>query len=612
MRLVRLVVVGAALAASSFAVPASAHSPLPPAPTMRVTGAVQPFSSYLRQGLSPQRAAWLMELDHLARSGVSIRLLNAALDASEQSASVSASASAQVFSSLDPAGNLDRRGADDVLESRYSSSGSSTTLSLVARDGATGQPLWSRTERITNGFVFALGTPVAGRPGVVLVAFPFGKPNSLTGLDGSGHQLWKRTLTSQVAAPAPPPAVGVITSEGGYHYTFLAFDEPVRRGAREILEVEGDVQYARGDAGGGETGAVAFSAIDKRTGAVRRLPGAVSSANGLVLGEIVTDADGDGLTDGVVAVGGSTRTASALRFTDGSTAWSTTFGDDLAGLAVIRSVTGERANRVSADDVVVLTVPSPPPAGLPLPSTAVPEALLLGGHTGRVAWTKRADGLYVVDRVGRPALGTWVDSSSTTGAQDVAQADVTVYDAAGRSLWAHSYRRSQAKHDTSDQAFVLVGSIGDVDLDGGGEGVVFFVFFTANDGGGDAELFRSRDGEVIATPQQYPLGGRVRRGVEDLVQVKGSSTGLRVTVTDRQHLLVWRRTVPNSKGISDGYAYASSITHHTCADVLVVGSGKAGTVSALLASNGQVRWSVTRTGSGLGAVVRPASPRISC
>lgn len=613
MRVARLVLVGAALAASSWVAPATAASPvaLTHASPLRVTGAVQPFTAYLRRGLSPERAARLMELDHLARSGVSTHLLNGALGAGEASGEASAPAP-QVFSSLDPAGDLDGKGADDVVENRWTTSGSSTSLSIVARDGGTGRVLWSRTEQVHDAFVFAVGTPVAGRPGVLLFTVPFNKPQTLTGIDGRGRTLWRRTMDRSASAPQPPPAVGVITYDGGLHYTFTTLDAPIRRGAREILVVEGDVKFASGDAGGGTTGAVAFSAIDERTGAVRRLPGAASSSSGLALGATADDLDGDGLVDAVVAVGGSTRSVTSVRLTDGRTIWSAPFTGDLAGLAAIRSVLGERAKRALADDVVVQTVPSSRVAGLPLPSSGIAQALLLGGHTGRVAWSKRADGLYVVERVGRPALGTWVDRSSTTGAQDVAQADVTVYDAAGRSLWAHSYRRTAPKHDTSDQAFVLVGAIGDLDMDGGNEGIAVFIFFNADGGEGSSSFFRSKDGKAVPEPESRPLGAHIRPGVEDLVQVQASRTGLRVTVLDSRHRVVWSRTVPGSKGMSSGYAFASAVTRHSCADVLVAGSGRSATLSAVLASNGQVRWAVTRTGASLGRVQRPATPRVSC
>jgi hypothetical protein len=617
VRSIRVVLLGAAVVAAGLALPSTAHPGDLPRSSPPVTGALTSYAGHLRQGLSPTQAGRMVQLDHFARNGVDTVLLNTVLRSAEAS---SGSSGGFASSYLGTVGNLDGQGPLEVAEQRYLATSKQQTVQVVIRDGATGTPMWTHTDHLSpKEWEFAAGAPVGrgGRPGVLLFRDSFEAPAVITALDGRGHQLWQRSLPRRARAPQPAPAFGVVTYSSYGSYTLVDLDVALRRGSHDILQVEVAGASSSGDIGGSETGAVDLSAVSLADGALRGLPGSGTSADSPILADEAGDLDGDGLTDLLIGMGGKHHTIRALR-ADGRTVWSRSdaFTDDLAWLAAVPSVLRQRAGRAVAADVVVLTVPARSPAAgvLPAPATR-PSITLLGGHDGARAWAKPADSVYLVERAGVPAIGLLADDSSTSGTQDVAAGTVTVVDAKGATRWRRSFRATWPKHGDSDFAFAGAFADGDLDGDGSHEGVMVLGYFS--DSGQDQQLhfMRGRDGAAQTDPHAVTMAG-VTPGHDDYVTVTPGTAGLVVTVLDgRSRARRFRTTVPASKGMSEGYASAESVSRHRCADVLVSGAGGGRTLVAVLASNGLPRWSLSRAGSdaSLGTVVRPAkAPAVSC
>lgn len=620
MRLARPVLLVSLVAAAAVVVPAGASPRVGAlgAPAVPVTGHELTSAGYERLGLDARSAALHRQLDHFAARGVDVHLLNTAL------ASSSATASTPLAEDdLVDVGNLDGSGPVELAEERYVTGKPGQTLQLVVRNGLTGAPLWTRTDSVTGKkLIFAFGAPVgaANRPGVLVWVFDAATGTwTVTALDGRGHQVWGGPLTPPTAvAPTTLPQVGVTTSSGSsYRVSLFDVGVALRPGPLDIAMMQVDDEVSSGDLGTSQSGAVAFSAVSLANGAGRALPGGTSSSSGTVAGDVVDDADGDGYVD-LVTVDGGSHVVTVLRAKDGSTVWSRSdaFSGDLLNGHGVPSVLGEKAGRHLAEDLVLITRPSAGPLDPVLGSgDRTPTVTLLGGHTGRTAWTKPGTDAYALETAPGRGLGVLDDRSSATSSTATAAVAITVYDVAGRTRWTRSFSMSQPVSGWS-ATYVAWGLLDDFDRDGALEGLVALGVDTDSGESKHDYLLRGKDGATLAPLTAAPLGGAIRRGHHDLASLSSSSGGLVLTVLDamtRARLL--RTTVPGSRGTTAGYVYADDVSRHPCDDLLVSGGGQSRTVVAVLASSGAARWSVSRTGSDtrLGTVVRPArAPAVSC
>lgn len=633
----RLLLAGALLAAVTPLLPSSADVPSAPrgprGPGAVVTGRVQPYVSYLSTGLSAGPAVALAQLDRLAADGLDRSMLTAA-GAQAFPAEIVSEREPQVF--LSAVGDLDGRGGRDVLEQRYSSSGSRDALQLVARDGATGAVLWSRTETFSSAFVVAVPTRVgaAQRPGVVLLSFAFddGLSSTLTALDGRGRQLWTRTSEATATEGASAPSVGVGSSSSfGYTSVFYAFDRALRRGPQEVLRIT--EKAASSSANGvrtSQSSSVSYEAVSTVAGASRTLAGGASSGSGIVTGGVVVDQDGDGLDELATVDGGTANNVTLRRASDGKVVWQRT---DVAthGFGYVTEagrLTGGAAGGHAVPDLVLTTAADPGVVGgieTPVLALADPTAgahgqvLLLRARTGATVWSKPGDSPYVLDRAGVPSLGVVSVTEATTSDAAQVTARLEAFDVAGSSRWSRTVSAS-AKRSSSDEFSPFVGAFGfpvsDLDADGGLEGVLLIYAFTDSDREVQAHLVRAANGvDLVDQRSGFLLGGVTRHG-QDRARVEPTRAGLVVTVLrGRDSATLFRRVVPGSTGVSSGSATAAALGRAVCQDVLVSGTGGGRAVVGVLASDGSPRWTVSRGSKDprTAPAVRPrTAPRPRC
>ncbi len=633
MRTRNRALVGVVLAATVLpglpAVASRAAGSVAPKPPL-VTGHVGGLADYAARGLTPRQAALALLLDRLAGHGVPVAALEhlaRAADGAEPS-----STAQDPYVLLSAVGDLDRRAGADVLEQRLSSGKSATTTTLVARSGRTGAVLWRSLRSERDGFVIGVAANLGARqlPGVLLLGGGFEQSairTTLTALDGTGRQLWSRTVRQGFSDPQSSASLGA-SSAGSYAGTFVLPSQRLRRGPLDAVIVQEEAASQDTSTGSRRSGAARMYAVSSVNGALRALPGATSSDSGAVSADVVGDQDGDGYSDLAVVDGGDTHTATVLR-DSGAVVWQRTdvptYG---AGyLTDAGGITGAARSGRRVADVALVTAAAPGTVGavttptgeqvLDPTAAAHGTVTLLAGGTGTTVWAKPGEGVYVLTRAGRPAVGvvTITDTSSATTVS--VRLTVTTYDAAGTALWDHSVAAS-VPSDSSGFAFTggSAFALDDLDADGGLEGVL--VAYAVNGTGDDLQevLVDAAHGAPLRDQRSGLLFAGVTRRGHDRVDVASGSQGLVVTVRrGRDGASLLHRLVPGSRGVQRGSASGAVLTAAPCADVLVAGSGGGHAVIAVLASDGRPRWSVGRLATDSGAGRRQAfapSPAVRC
>lgn len=176
-------------------------------------------------------------------------------------------------------------------------------------------------------------------------------------------------------------------------------------------------------------------------------------------------------------------------------------------------------------------------------------------------------------------------------------------DVAGRVVWSRTdsvtVPRSQSGSSFTSTSLAF-GVIGDLDGDVGLEGVLEVAVETEDDNGQRASrdstsIVRSVDGTRLTDSTSDFLFGGVTRVGQNRVLVKNTHPGLVVSVLrGKDSARRFATLVPASQGVPSGFAWAAVLGTTPCSDVLVSGAGRGRAVVAVLASNGQPRWSVGR------------------
>ncbi|MBC7679558.1 MAG: hypothetical protein H7233_11310, partial [Pseudorhodobacter sp.] len=169
------------------------------------SGVMAPLAAYLASERDAASAVMARQADLLVHPGLPRPSVMAEAATARDGATVTSNSSTTVAVAAAPAGLLElagdvnRDGVEDVLESRYDGTGPST-LTLYARGGKRGGVLWTRKITVTqNHFDIALPLPTgaASTPGVLVLDIATSTPGgtttetmNATGLGRTGKTLW--------------------------------------------------------------------------------------------------------------------------------------------------------------------------------------------------------------------------------------------------------------------------------------------------------------------------------------------------------------------------------------------------------------------------------------
>jgi hypothetical protein len=606
---------------------AEAPQPRLPHPTrLQVTGQVLSPLEYLRRGFTPRQAQVVAPLDRLVAHGADRHLVQTAVDVAQDDEVVTAEPGGSTVThvALVPVGDLDGRSGKDVLEARYVSVKGRTTLLLVAREGGTGTPLWSRRIVLEHGdaaMPLAAQVGAGGRPGVVLYrsSFDGDSVTRLEALDGAGRTRWTRSLS---VPRLPSDDGGVLGYSFASTWVFVMLDARLHRTGQDVLVVvQRDVVTDDGVRWSVHGDAQAL-AVSQDTGALRPLTSRVASADAYVNADLAGDQTGDGLLDLTFAVGGSAPRVSVLRGYDGAKVWTRT---DLA-MPLWGDLAPAQAWERQARGVPALAFVSGRDPGrlhlgveLPVPPYEVPvddptagahgTVALLAPRTGRTLWSRAGDQPYSLSGGLLPLLGVVTDTSAVSPVEATAAVQLDVLRPDGTVAWSRSYSYSKPTTPLDGgYAYAAGFPLTDLDGDGSDEGLVFLAVVT-DDWYEQVTLIGSGGGQPLRDQSSSLLGGGVTRVGQDRYRVRSSAAGETLTVLrGRDGGTAFSRLVPGSKGVRYLDAQAHRLGSAVCADVLVAGTGDTRAVLGVLASDGSPRWWVSGTGAdvGVATAVRPA------
>ncbi|MBK5308035.1 MAG: hypothetical protein JJD92_15220 [Frankiaceae bacterium] len=544
-------------------------------------------------------------------------------------------------SAIAPVGDLDGNRTKDVLETRYVSGSQPTNLGMYARDGGTGRLLWQRAFRIPrNHFLFALPlrTGSGGQPGVLLCDLAFVHKSAednaqvtetsirLVGLDGRGRQLWTHTESGT-------------TSWGGGGMTLKhapgmagIFTGGERRPDSVLLSIADGYRPGSSDGGERPRGTVQPIALDARTGKARALGAAASSDDAFPSVQVVSDGSGDGRADLALIAPGAKPRLEIRRETDANPVWVTT-AVALRDGAYVHSagrLTGAKVGGAAVPDLAVVTEPAPPTstdeiaAALPVSVLPAPSnegtVSLLSGADGAVVWSKPGDGVYTVERAGPqlvPALGVTTTDARSDKEKTTTTLTVTTYDAKGTAVY--TVTRSASTPTSPDAAawdgVAWVTEAGHLSGTSAVDGVAVLIVISGDSFEFEQVVFAGRTGKNLPNAHDQPLWASTTGHGDDLASTTVKD-GITVTVRrGSDGALRFRRTLPGTEGYAAAEAYGALLQPGRCADVLVNASGSDGRrLSAVLASNGQLRWILTHTDKDLrpGTVRRAPAPHPRC
>jgi hypothetical protein len=590
-----------------------------------VTGHVRPLASYVEQGFTPPQAALVRRLDGLAASGVPLASLQPKVRAT-RGILCQSFLFVFLFSStpgLQAAGDLDGDGRGDVIESReVPRSKEALAWVVTARSGNTGAVLWTRrTSLAPDHWGVALPAPTgrSGRPGVVMLELGsvFNGPETdgvidlsdhITGLDGRGRTLWQHADSGRI----------IWTTDTYVHAPDRLGIAQLRSGATDVLVVTHDTQ-----AGGSSTASLArVSGADGRT--THPIPTVHGDSSLPEIGS-VPDQDGNRYDDVVSASFGLDHAVTTYRGDTGAVVWSNAVVplDVFAWVEDAGRVTGALASERPVHDLV-LTSARPvdnasfiTPIGLVGESATTTVSLLTGG-TGMAAWVKPGGAPYLVGRAGPQHVGA-VGIATTTatlvpGTERVTER-IDTYDAKGVPVWSGSYSFEHAAGDCGTGTALAFTGIGDLDGDGALEGQVLLIITDGQDYYDSSRTVAGLDGREIDQAWDEGLGGSVDGHGDDRVRYRVDGRGLTVWAErglDR-HLL-WTRSLPVPGGAKGAEVLATPVSPGRCQDVGITTAGDSGAVTALLASSGAPRWTVTYRGKAdaTGRLVTARPPRGLC
>jgi hypothetical protein len=241
----------------------------------------------------------------------------------------------------------------------------------------------------------------------------------------------------------------------------------------------------------------------------------------------------------------------------------------------------------------------------PLPA-AHGTVSLVSGADGTTVWSKSGDAAYSVERAGpalSPALGVTSTEITSDSEQTTTTLTITTYDVTGTSIYTSN--RSASTTTSSDEGASGYG-VAHVFESGhlGGttavDGLAFIIVGSGRNLDYRRLLLNGRTGDDLADPNGTPLGGSTTGHGDDLVRVSVKGA---VTVDVRRgsdDVRRWARVLPGSSGYAGASTYATVLQPGRCADVLVAAAGSDGRrLSAVLASNGQLRWLLTHQDTDL-------------
>lgn len=563
----------------------------------------------------------------LGRAGVPEQVLAAArlqltADAADRRTTTGSAAAppAGPAPQLLPLGDLDGNGSNDVLDVRYRTSSSGVTgMALVARSGVTGRVVWQRLVPVAaRHFAFALParTGTAGRAGAAVYDLSFdatsgGAPvvsSTLTGLAGrTGATLWSHRDS------------GTASSSGTTQRSSVALLQGDLAGSRtsQFLVVRQDVEEVGGVAGTSVSGRVTAFRVSGADGTVVRVVGPVESGDAVPQAQALPDLSGDGVDDVAVLQGGEQSEVRVVSGTDGGPVWShtgTRLHDD-AGLQPVGTVTGAQRGGRPVPDLGLSTGTAEQPDGdpsggsLPAPGTAPAHGsvLLLAGDDGRQVLTVTGDRAVALERAGEarvPALG--VATADVTEDDSTVRVALTVsaYDTAGTRLYTHEERVSAPATDGEGFGLAVAAPLGDLQRDGSQDVQASLVAVGDDEPVTRDVLLDGRTGSALPYGAASPLYGSLSSHGDDLVTVAPGDGVLVTGRSGRTGRPVFATRVARGTRLATATAYAADRTGGPCDDVLVSATGPGGDVSAVLRSDGRVRWSLQ---GPVGSATRPVT-----
>ncbi|MCW2778438.1 MAG: hypothetical protein JWN17_2163, partial [Frankiales bacterium] len=513
---------------------------------------------------------------------------------------------------LDPVGDVDRNGSQDVLELRYrhDASGDTTSLQLVVRGGTTGRAAWSRDVRVGGGHsvsAFAARVGRAAAPGVVVLDQGFPDEGRLsmrlTALEGrTGRVLWSY-LDDQGTQDARSDTLPLV---------FDDLDGALVVGRWRHVQGASDAEPV--------SGALRPLRLDLADGRVRDLGPLAASSLGVPTVASVPDVSGDGHRDLAVLTPGRHGDLQLRSGTDGSALW-TTPSLDLAPDAEVLpagAVSGTTVGGSVVDDVALATG-HPVTADGSRVRGARGEVLLLAGHDGAPLLRRAGDQPVPLLRAGRPtvpALGVAsVEEASAPDGSATATRTVTTYRADGTQVSSASaaFRAAgsgePADPDDGPVAYQGTYPVGDLDRDGALDLYSVVDVFGTDDDVARVQWLDGATGRVLPVgPRAEPLLGHLSSHGDDLVELTPGDGVVVAGVSGRTGRAAFRRVLGHGTRFAQADARALPVSGSPCDDVGVTGNG-VGALAAVLRSDGSVRWSLQEPAGGSGPrTVRPGPP----
>jgi hypothetical protein len=341
-------------------------------------------------------------------------------------------------------------------------------------------------------------------------------------------------------------------------------------------------RYDRDESPNATTGSVTLVRVSGRDGTASTLGGTYASPSRLPASGFVPDQDGDGFEDAYLAEPGETGDLEVRSGRTGRRVWATAVPS--ARTDGYFELVGAGHTTGGIQDLVVLSGATVPlvvaDAELPMfdpRQSGHGEAVLLAGGSGRVRWTRPADGAVAISRTSLALLLDQSDGSAT-----VLQATGVGPD--GTELW-----QAQVSVPGGGQLpSAWAEAAGDLDDDGATD---LMVHLTAGDRRA-VRFLAGATGRLLPVQDALALGASVDGRGDDLVRLDDDDKRLSVLDGATGRSLY-------SRAVADGADIGVATTPDRCADLLVSSGGTA----LAIAGTGAVRWTVHRSAGDLGAGV---------
>jgi hypothetical protein len=498
---------------------------------------------------------------------------------------------------LQPAGDLQGNGKQDVLDIRRNSPGSATQMvGVTARNGATGKAIWTHRVAVQPYYnpTFVTARLGAGAALGVLIINPGWRPDgvgtdtllALTALSGqTGHVIWTKTLS------------GFSANNTGTGTDIPSFDGVLTGGSARTASVLVSLATAGVD---DTVDAELISGVNGHTSSF----GPSENTDGSATFTVIPDTNHDGRSDVLLEAPGAGGFVRALSGTNGATIWTAT------GLPADSSLTPQPIGRFSSAS-------EPDLAFGYYDGAANQETIyVLSGKTGAVVWNRPADGIYLIGKAGKhlqPALGLYSGLNTITSTSFTRAETYEAVSTTNHVIYQHtvtSHVTLPAPPVTSSEYEGGVFGIGDVQPDGAGETGLYAITSAADKGTSRADtrigVIDGRTGVFHALAAQVGSDGSLHKGAgADLLAVgfHGHKPVLTAWDGGSRHRL-YRRVLPVGSWLGEDVG-GLRVSGHSCSDIALTTETANRGGLAVISGSGRPLWMVTFAHSAVsGGTVR--------